>query len=117
MIDIKNVKDNIICTQASRTLTKGDYDRLFPVLNTLLERYSKIRWYFEMEDFTGWEPINLWKDLQFDIKHANDFEKIALVGKKEWQRMITQIMKSFSSAEIKYYDKHNRGEALEWIEF
>jgi len=116
MIEIKKTQGNIIYTKSTGTLTKNDYDKLLPVLNTLLEKHVKIRWYFEMENFTGWEPAALWEDLQFDIKHANDFEKIAMVGEREWQSMITQIMKPFSSAEIKYYDRQNQREAIRWIE-
>lgn len=116
MVEIKKIQGNIIYTKSTGTLTKDDYDILLRVLNTLLEKHVKIRWYFEMENFTGWEPTALWKDLQFDIKHANDFEKITMVGEKEWQSMTTQIMKPFSSAEIKYYDRQNQNDAIKWIE-
>ncbi|MCB0538708.1 MAG: STAS/SEC14 domain-containing protein [Chitinophagales bacterium] len=115
MMNINQIQDNIIYTQATGTLTKEDYEKLLPVLKLLLEKHEKIRWLFSMEDFTGWEPVALWKDLQFDIKHVNDFEKIAMVGEKEWQKWLTNIMKPFTPAEILFFEVADREAALKWI--
>lgn len=108
-------QDNIIATKAIDKLTKSDYAMLLPVLVNRLQTYKKIRWYFEMENFTGWELEAFWQDVKFDIQHADDFEKIAMVGEKKWQERMTDLMKPFSEAEIKFFELEDRKIAFEWI--
>lgn len=53
--------------------------------------------------------------MRFDIQHANDFEKIAMVGEKNWQKWMTNLMKPFTNAEINFFEPGERAAALEWI--
>lgn len=106
---------NVIATKAIEKLTKSDYAVLLPVLINRLQTYKKIRWYFEMENFQGWELKAFWEDVKFDAQHANDFEKIAMVGEKKWQEWMTDLMKPFTEAEIKFFEMKERNTALEWI--
>ena len=80
-----------------------------------MNRGQKVRWYFEMENFSGWKFNAFWKDLKMDMSHADDYEKIAMVGDKKWQDWITQFMKPFTNAEIRYFDSEQKEEAKEWI--
>lgn len=68
-----------------------------------------------MEDFKGWELKAFWEDAKFDMQHANDFEKIAMVGEKKWQQWLTEVMKPFTKAEIKFFESADSSEALQWI--
>tara|TARA_R100000027_G_scaffold63922_1_gene57011 strand:+ start:813 stop:1025 length:213 start_codon:yes stop_codon:yes gene_type:complete len=68
-----------------------------------------------MENFSGWKFNAFWKDSKMDMSHADDYEKIAMVGDKKWQNWITQFMKPFTNAEIKYFDLKEKEEAKEWI--
>lgn len=108
-------EENVIATKAIKKLTKSDYSTLLPILVSRLQTYKKIRWYFEMEDFQGWELKAFWQDVKFDMRHANDFEKIAMVGEKKWQEWMTDFMKPFTVAEIKFFEMKERDTALEWI--
>lgn len=84
MIEILHETDGkLISTKAVDKLTQNDYDRLIPLLESKIKQHDNLNWYFEMQDFKGWEPKALWEDLKFDAKHANDFDKIAMVGEKK----------------------------------
>jgi len=98
----------------SGKLDRSDYESYFPILEGRIDQYGKIRLYCEMVDFDGWTPSGLWADTKFDVKHANDFTRIAFVGEKKWLNLITQAMKPFTSAEIRYFDIAEREEALQW---
>ena len=117
MIDI-SIKPgtNLIYTVAEKKVKEEDYKKLIPQLNLVLHKFKKIRWFFEMKNFSGWEPLALWEDLKFDVKHAKDFEKIAMVGEKKWQNWLSQLMKPFTSAEVKYFNENEKVKAVEWIE-
>lgn len=49
------------------------------------------------------------------MSHTDDYEKIAMVVEKKWQDWITQFMKPFTSAEIRYFDLEEKDEAKKWI--
>lgn len=96
-------------------LTKADYNKLMPLLNKVVSQHEKIPWYFEMGNFVGWELKAFWEDVKFDVRHANDFDKVAMVGDKKWEEWMTEGMKPFTSAEVKYFDTSPREEAIKWI--
>lgn len=108
--------ENIVYTIAEETLTEKDYEKMIPLLNTKVELYGKIRWFFQMKNFTGWTPKALWEDIKFDVKNADNLEKIAMVGEKTWQDMMTDIIKPFTSANVKYFKESEVDKAKKWIE-
>lgn len=112
---LEQTSGNVIATRATQKLTEADYDKLLPLLNNMLRQHEKIRWYFEMEKFDGWELKAFWEDVKFDASHANDFDKVAMVGEKKWEEWMTNLMKPFTSAEVKYFDISQKDEALQWI--
>lgn len=116
MVSIEKAPNqNILYTTAINKLDEKDYDRFLPVAEEILDRYGKIRWYFEMNDFDGWTAESLWTDVKFDFKHTDDFEKIAIVGRKEWMDWMTQMMKPFTSADVRFFSLKERDLAKEWI--
>lgn len=109
-------KDNIIATVVNGKLTEEDLNILHYKLHETLADNNKARWYFEMQDFAGWTLKGGWEDLKMDIKHANDYDKIAMVGDKEWQDLMTTLMKPFTSAELKYFKLADKEQAKQWIQ-
>lgn len=109
------VERNIIYTIAEEKLTDEDYDRLIPLLEEKIRSYGKIRWYFEMQEFEGWSLSAMWRDLKFDFSNKENLERIAMVGDKSWEKQLTQLMKPFTGAEIKYFGTNDKEEARNWI--
>tara|TARA_R110002051_G_scaffold126868_1_gene200467 strand:+ start:118 stop:477 length:360 start_codon:yes stop_codon:yes gene_type:complete len=114
IIDVK--KDNVIATLATGKLEQQDIEKVHPIIHSILDKGFKVRWYFEMVNFTGWDVPGLWEDLKMDTAHATDYEKIAMVGDEKWQEWITQFMKPFTNAEIKYFNLDQKEDAKSWIE-
>jgi hypothetical protein len=106
---------NIIETVAEGKLNEQDYEKLIPFLENKIKEFGKISWYFEVNNFDGWTVKAMWKDAKFDIKHRNEFEKIAIVGNKKWHELMSDILKPFTDAEIKYYGSENKEAAKQWI--
>ena len=106
---------NLIATEASGKLTAKDIEKIHPLIHAILDRGMKVRWYFEMKDFDGWDVKGFWEDLKMDAAHAKDYEKIAMVGNKKWQNWITKFMKPFTNAEIKFFDLKDKETAKQWI--
>lgn len=109
-------KDHIVYMVAKGKLDDDDYDKILPLLRQKIEDHGKVSWYFQMEDFKGWSFNAFWRDIQFDVKNNNKMERIAIVGENKWQEAMTDFMKPFADAEIKYFDEDKAAEAKEWIE-
>lgn len=106
---------NIVYTIAEGKLDDEDYERIIPLLQEKVRSFGKIRWYFEMRDFKGWTLSALWKDLKFDFKNNENMERIAMVGDRKWEKELTQLMKPFTEADIKFFETEEREEAKYWI--
>jgi len=78
MLQIIELKEkNIVATKASGKLRKEDIEKIHPLIHAILDKGMKVRWYFEMVNFTGWDLPGLWEDLKMDTAHATDYEKMA----------------------------------------
>ncbi|MAT59412.1 MAG: STAS/SEC14 domain-containing protein [Melioribacteraceae bacterium] len=116
MLTINNYENsNMIETVSEGKLDQQDYNKLIPLLEEKINKFGKIRWYFEVGNFDGWTIEAMWSDFKFDIKHRNDFEKIAIVGNKKWHEWMADVLKPFTDAEIKYYENENNSKAKEWL--
>ena len=115
MLSILEAEGNYIATRVTGKISKTDYQKILPIINEQLQTNEKIRWYFEMEDFEGWDMKGLYEEVNFDIKHSRDLEKIAMVGEKKWTEWLSDLMKPFTSAEVKHFEPAQKEEAKAWI--
>ena len=109
------IEENVVYTIATQKLTKEDYNEIIPLLEEAIRNFGKIGWYFEMQNFDGWTPEAAWKDMNFDFSNNENLKKVAMVGDKDWEKLITQIMKPFTQADIKYFDLEDKNKAKTWI--
>ena len=57
-------------------LVRADYERFLPQFAELSQRRGKLRLLFDMIGFEGWDAGALYDELKFDLKHANDFDRV-----------------------------------------
>ena len=96
-------------------LVRADYERFLPQFAKLSQRPGKLRLLFDMIGFEGWDAGALYDELKFDLKHANDFERVATVGDKEWERVMARLIKPFTTAKTRYFDAPQYATAREWL--
>lgn len=97
-------------------LTTEDYARFVPDTEEMIQRYGKIRILAFLEDFHGWDAGALWSDIKWDVRHARDIERIAVVGEARWQKWMASFCKPFTSAEIRYFEHPQSEAARAWVE-
>lgn len=114
MLAIKT-NGNILYTIVREKVTEEDFNEIRAALSKLISEYPKVRWFYEMQDFHGWEIKSFFDATKYTLEHSTAFEKIAMTGEKKWQHWMTEFMKPFTSAEVKYFDLKNKKEAQEWI--
>lgn len=106
---------NIVEVRVSDKLSREDYEHFVPEVERLIRENGKIRLLFEMKDFHGWDMGALWEDIKFDLKHFADIERLAMIGEKKWEQWMAAFCKPFTSAEIRYFDQSQAGDAKSWI--
>ena len=94
-----------------------DYQQFVPRLERLIEQHSSIRSLVEMTDLHGIELRALWDEIKFDVCHAWQIERCAVVGDRAWEAWMTKLSRPiFAKAEIRFFDQAEREKAWEWIE-
>lgn len=96
-------------------LTHEDYEVMVPMIeNAMLGlKEPRIKAYIDITALEGWTLHAMWDDLTFGLAHGNQFEKIAVVGNKNWQEIASKVGSWFINGEIKSFN--NSDEALHWL--
>ena len=116
-IGIEPTGDNFFLTlRAVGKLTHEDYQTITPMLDSALEGVTapKIRALIDGTELQGWELRAAWDDFKLGLKHGKEFEKIAIVGNKDWQELAAKVGKWFISGKVKSFE--DEGEALAWLQ-
>jgi hypothetical protein len=96
-------------------LAKADYERFLPRFAERSQRLGKLRLLFDMIGFEGWDATALWDEIKFDLKHADDFERVATVGDSKWEHALAALIKPFTKAKTRYFDATQYAAAREWL--
>ena len=92
-------------------------NRFVPRLEKLIEEHGSIRCLVEMTDLHGIELRALWDEIKFDVRHARQIERCAVVGDRAWEAWMTLISRRSSSTPRSDSSiKAEREKAWEWIE-
>ena len=105
----------LIVVQLSGKLSKEDYEKFVPRVESAIKQNGKVRVLVQMHEFHGWELGALWEDMKFDMKHFADIERLALVGDSKWEAGMATFCKPFTTASIRYFDESKTAEAESWI--
>ena len=93
-----------------------DYKQFVPNWETILTAQGKVRAFVEFEDFQGWDLHAALDDLKFGLKHYSDFERMAMVGDRKWEKWMAGFCKPFTKAKVKYFDKSEVDAAWKWLQ-
>lgn len=115
MISLES-KGNVLYCIARERLHDEDYDKFVPFVEQKIKELGKVRIYFEMQDFEGWTPKAMWRDVKFGFEDRKYIEKAAMVGDKKWEEWLTQLMKPFTNADVRFFKAEERQAARKWIE-
>ncbi len=98
-------------------LLHRDYEQFVPMVEKLIEEHGSVRCFIEMTEFHGIQLRALWDEIKFDVRHARQIERCAVVGDRAWEAWMTNLSRPiFFNAEIRFFDQAEREKAWEWIE-
>ena len=95
-------------------LEADDYKIFRPKLEQLFKEEGRpLSLLIQLEDFKGWTAKAAWEDMKIGFKHNDDFLRIAIVGEKLWEKVISGFGDLFTKAEVQYFE--DEALALDWI--
>lgn len=100
----------------SGKLHDDDYQKFAPTVESFLTAEGKARLFVLFEDFHGWDLHAAWDDLKFGLKHYSDFDRIAMVGDRRWEKWMAQVCKPFTKAKVRYFDHSQVDAAWQWLQ-
>ncbi len=116
MVRIEREKNgSLIMTFVSDQLTKEDYFKILPALQHTVNDFEEVRWYFEIRDFSGWEPLAALQELRFDVDRAEKILRVAITGPEKWQEWLTKSMSLLPFANVRCFGLTEKEQALMWI--
>ncbi|WP_333474263.1 STAS/SEC14 domain-containing protein [Zunongwangia sp. HGR-M22] len=74
-----------------------------------------MRFFLEIKDGNKISLAAFWKDMLFKCKHADDFNKVALVTDIQWFRSFADFKDNLVDLDIRAFDNDERLQALNWI--
>ncbi|MBX3605664.1 MAG: STAS/SEC14 domain-containing protein [Piscinibacter sp.] len=100
-----------ITSRLSRDEARG----LAQELERAIQAEGRIRVLFEVQTAPYGDFGALWEDLKFDLKHARDIERAAVVGDGKLQKVATKFFDAISSVDCRHFPSAEREQAWAWI--
>jgi hypothetical protein len=108
--------DGAVALRVSGKLLHEDYEGLVPKLEEIIEEYGAIRCLIDMTELDGIELRAVWDELRFDLKHAADVSRCAVVGERSWERWATAAARPiFRKADVRFFERADFEQAATWI--
>jgi hypothetical protein len=99
----------------SGKLHDEDYKSFMPTVESFLAAEGKARLFVQFQDFHGWDFHAVWDDTKFAFKHYSDFDRIAMVGDRRWEKWMAKVCRPFTKAKVRYFDACQVDEAWVWL--
>jgi len=108
-------KELIIELKMSGKLTHEDYQTFVPIIDRALKSFKDLEpcLLADMREFKGWKGRAAWDDMLFGLKHRKAFKKVAVVGKKKWEEVATEMMKPLMKGKLRFFKDYD--EAMAWL--
>ena len=109
-------EENTIAIRATGKLSHEDYQVFLPKLEEQINQLGKVSVLFELDNFSGWELEAAKDDFKFGMAHMADFERIAIVGDKAWERWMALMAKPFFPfGAVRYFNQEALQQAWDWL--
>ena len=109
------IHGNVLEVDLHGKLSRPDYEWFTPETEKLILKYGKIRVLVTMHNFEGWDATAVWEDMKWNAKHFSQIERLAIVGKTTWHRLMTGFARPFTSTQVRYFTPEELSEARAWL--
>ena len=115
MMAIEPRPDGIYVLTASGELSRQDYNGFVPEFRRVVGARRSVRLLLDLRGFRGWTLPALWDELEFDIAHRGQFERMAIVADSTWLAWATKLARPFLGAEMRFFAPDEIDRARDWL--
>lgn len=117
-MDQKNFKNKaVIPLKLGALLSDREEARLSRFLEKEIKGHGKVRVFLELENYPAADSAeSLYEDMKLLKLHADDIEKLAVVGDRVWQETWVAIFGLFSGMETAYFARSEEEKAVKWVD-
>lgn len=106
----------VVGMRCTGKLHDEDYKAIEPRLEETIREQGSVRLLTQLDDFHGWDLHAAWDDFKLSVKHMNHFERVAIIGDKDWERWMARFGDWFLTGRVKYFDASEVDRAWYWLE-
>jgi hypothetical protein len=107
--------DPYLEVRLSGKLRQEEFEHLVPIFEQLLREEGPLRVLCVLDDFHGWTAGGVWEEIKFDARHFDDVSRLAIVGATRWHQFLARACRWFTTAEVRYFDRHDTDLARDWL--
>lgn len=116
MIHIDAAEGDVIEVTVDGTLVHDDYAKVLPEFEEVVHKYGSLRCLIEIDDLDGISPRAVADDLGFDLKHAGQIRRCAVVSDEGWTEWMTRLWGlAMPRCEVRVFPPGERNEAEHWV--
>jgi hypothetical protein len=108
-----NIKNNVISLAVLGQFTLDDYKEFEEAVLYGIKFQGVVNLLIDLRDMLSFTLDVAWEDVKFSRKHANDFDRVAILTSNEWIAWSTWINRLFVNADIQLFD--DLAEAETWV--
>lgn len=114
---IKHVEHegNILYIEVTEMITKEDVEYIIPIIDKIVEEYDQMKSIIFLNNVKGYTVEGFLADFNFFLKHHKVFGAIAVVGDKEFEKLLVRMFENMLPERAKYFDASELDKAKEWI--
>lgn len=96
-------------------LSAEEYDLLNAYLEHLMQEVGPINFLCDMATVEGENGKTLWEEMTDNLQNAQDYQRIAVVGNRQWLEDGQKVSVPWPSTQFKYFTPDKTDEAWRWV--
>lgn len=106
----------LVGIRISGKLTTEDVTSLRQYLEEKVLDHGQIRLLFLLDDRHGWKSLSaMWEDLRTELRLNRHVSRIAMVGDRPWEKVLSGVTRVFAGGEVQYFDRRRLEHAWSWL--
>lgn len=99
----------------SGTLTRLDYRRVMPYLESIVVDCGKLNILLIFQNFEGWMPVELQGEAMSRLGELDDVHALAICAEEQWQVGLSSLLNCVSPSLGQMFPIEARSEASDWL--
>ena len=116
MIEIQERIEDVLVLEVRGKIGIEDTRQVVPALEWAFREHGRVSLIVRLERFNGWTAGAFLQDLRFELRHRGDFGRVAIVGERRWERLVTRLGGWLLAGEVRFFPRTQEAAARSWVE-